>query len=100
MENLRSRLGYAIDLGIMKTSKTVKKKMLIPTALVAVMTGSLALTGFAAEQNATTDVGTLDQESAEIAHPAKRPYSPYAGRNFPTRPFFGDTHLHTSYSLD
>ena len=30
----------------------------------------------------------------------KPPYSPYAGRNFPTRPYFGDTHLHTSYSMD
>ena len=33
-------------------------------------------------------------------YPAKPPYSPYAGRNFPTRPFFGDTHLHTSFSMD
>ena len=31
----------------------------------------------------------------------RRPaYSPPAGRNFPTRPFFGDTHLHTSFSMD
>jgi hypothetical protein len=30
----------------------------------------------------------------------KRPYSPYAGRNFPTRPYWGDTHLHTSFSMD
>jgi hypothetical protein len=30
----------------------------------------------------------------------KPPYSPYAGRDFPTRPFFGDTHLHTSFSMD
>ena len=28
------------------------------------------------------------------------PYSPYAGRNFPTRPFFGDQHLHTGMSMD
>jgi len=46
------------------------------------------------------DAGTLDKESAGKAFPAKSPYSPYAGRNFPTRPFFGDTHLHTSFSMD
>jgi hypothetical protein len=28
------------------------------------------------------------------------PYSPYAGRDHPTRVFFGDTHLHTSFSMD
>src|SRR6202049_3116 len=53
-----------------------------------------------AAQDVTTDIGTLDKESAEKAFPAKPPYSPYAGRNFPTRPYFGDTHLHTSYSMD
>jgi hypothetical protein len=30
----------------------------------------------------------------------KKPYSPYAGRNYPTRPLFGDTHLHTAFSFD
>ena len=27
-------------------------------------------------------------------------YSPYPGQDFPTQVFFGDTHLHTSYSTD
>jgi len=27
-------------------------------------------------------------------------YSPYPGQDFPNRVFFGDTHLHTSYSTD
>src|SRR6185369_10920898 len=46
------------------------------------------------------DTGNLDASSAERAFPKKPSYSPYAGRNFPIRPFFGDTHLHTSYSMD
>ncbi|HEY5868449.1 MAG TPA: DUF3604 domain-containing protein [Candidatus Tectomicrobia bacterium] len=46
------------------------------------------------------DVGELDKEKAEKAYTAKPPYSPYVGRNFPTRPFFGDTHLHTAFSMD
>jgi len=44
--------------------------------------------------------GALDKRSAEKAFPAQKVYSPYAGRNFPTRPYFGDTHLHTSFSMD
>src|SRR5512139_3792616 len=46
------------------------------------------------------DAGMLDKESAEKVFPSKPSYSPYAGRNFPTRPFFGDTHLHTGFSMD
>ncbi len=30
----------------------------------------------------------------------KKSYSPHAARNFPTRPFFGDTHVHTGASMD
>lgn len=45
------------------------------------------------------DVGDIDKEAVGKILP-KRPYSPYAGRHYPTRPFFGDTHLHTSFSMD
>jgi hypothetical protein len=44
--------------------------------------------------------GTLDPKAAEKGFPAQRPYSPYVGSNIPTRVYFGDTHLHTSYSMD
>jgi hypothetical protein len=36
----------------------------------------------------------------EPAAPARPGYSPYAGQTHPTRVFFGDTHLHTSFSMD
>jgi hypothetical protein len=42
--------------------------------------------------------------AAESGEPAKasarKPYSPYAGGGVPTRVWFGDTHLHTSFSMD
>ncbi|MCC6886916.1 MAG: DUF3604 domain-containing protein [Hyphomicrobiales bacterium] len=45
------------------------------------------------------DAGTPARESIERAL-QKPSYSPYANRDFPIRPFFGDTHLHTSFSFD
>jgi len=46
------------------------------------------------------DTGSATTESLEKSFPTKRPYSPYADRAFPTRVFFGDTHLHTAFSMD
>ncbi len=83
------------------------KKTVLSSALVAaVMVGGLALTALAAEEHAHGDgitdpcVGTASKADLEKVHPTKPPYSPYAGRNFPTRPLFGDTHLHTGFSMD
>jgi hypothetical protein len=46
-----------------------------------------------------TDIGTFYRDEATPLY--KQPgYSPYAGRNFPTRVLWGDTHLHTANSLD
>ncbi len=50
-------------------------------------------------QGTTTDIGKLDKERA-AGFASKPSYSPYAGRNFPNRVFWGDTHLHTGASLD
>jgi Protein of unknown function (DUF3604) len=49
---------------------------------------------------AQSDTGQADKATLEKVHPTKAPYSPYTGRNYPTRPLFGDTHLHTSFSMD
>jgi uncharacterized protein DUF3604 len=45
------------------------------------------------------DIGAPDPEQLRNVTP-KRPYSPYAGRAFATRVFWGDTHLHTGFSMD
>ena len=37
---------------------------------------------------------------AEKLNQVERNYSPGVGQNFPTRVYWGDTHLHTSYSTD
>jgi hypothetical protein len=70
------------------------------SSLVKILLASVAILGIASPVLADGDVGTFDKPAAEKLFPVKRAYSPYAGRNFPTRPFFGDTHLHTSFSFD
>jgi Protein of unknown function (DUF3604) len=69
-------------------------KALLQIAVVAVM--SVASTFTAQAQ----DTGVLDKEKAEAGHKRPPAYSPYVGRDYPTRPYFGDTHLHTSFSMD
>jgi Protein of unknown function (DUF3604) len=77
------------------SAKDIKRReflRIVATAVAAVAVPVLA--------QVQTDVGTLDKEQAAKSFPSKSPYSPYAGRDFPTRPFFGDTHTHTSFSMD
>ena len=58
------------------------------TALLACC--ALAATGWA-------DQLPTKEGVKELAVPQ---FSPYAGRNYPTRVLFGDTHLHTAISVD
>jgi len=61
---------------------------------------SLAATSACLAQEAvTTDSGTITP--AQVTRMFKAPgYSPYAGRNFASQVFWGDQHLHTSWSGD
>jgi hypothetical protein len=72
------------------------------TQCMAVLLGmALPITAtFAADSGTLYPEGTIDKEALAKILPDKPPYSPYAGRAFPTRPLFGDTHVHTSFSLD
>ncbi|MBO9453164.1 DUF3604 domain-containing protein [Tropicibacter sp. R16_0] len=61
--------------------------------LLLLSAAAVALTGPAAAQFVPS------QESLQGLYPGKA-YSPYAKRSFPSRVFWGDTHLHTGYSMD
>ena len=76
----------------------MKTSLILAALAGALVNASIVLPTFA--QSDITDVGTYDKETADKVFPSKPPYSPYAGRIFPTRPFFGDTHTHTSFSMD
>ncbi len=59
--------------------------------------GAVALwTGTALAQGYAGDVA-IDEEDVTLG---QRDYSPYLDQSYPNRVFFGDTHLHTSYSTD
>jgi hypothetical protein len=45
------------------------------------------------------DAGTASEETLKAAAQG-RPYSPWAGGAVPNRVFWGDTHLHTGFSMD
>jgi hypothetical protein len=70
----------------------------------SILAAALLCVGFVlpalAQEHTVTDSGTIDKKTTNKVYPSKPPYSPFVGRNFPTRPLFGDTHLHTAMSFD
>ena len=76
-----------------------ERPMMKRTTTTMIALGALALMQTAPAQDTTAGSGTLTKEKADQVQ-GERPYSPYANRNFPSRPFFGDTHLHTGFSMD
>jgi len=65
------------------------------TLLTALLSVSYSQMAFSAGGGIVTD----NKESLN-ATARTQPYSPYAQRNFPDRPLWGDTHLHTAISFD
>ncbi|MBY5648453.1 DUF3604 domain-containing protein [Rhizobium leguminosarum] len=63
-------------------------------ALAASMLGAITP---ASAQHAGNHEGATPEDVSRITQPQ---FSPYAGRNYPTNVYWGDTHLHTSISVD
>jgi len=64
-------------------------------SITVIMTLGLSQTAFSEGGGLVTD-----DESSLIGSARTEPYSPYAQRNFPNLPLWGDTHLHTAISFD
>jgi hypothetical protein len=59
----------------------------------------MGMTAFAQDTVTSDDIGIINPEAAAHAFP-KRGFSPYANRNYPSRVFWGDQHVHTGWSAD
>ncbi len=81
------------------------KKSVFAIALLATCAFASAVSA-ASTASTTSTASTAAQGHSEpitkegLAKVSKPQYSPYAGRNFPTRALWGDTHLHTMVSVD
>lgn len=77
-----------------------------PVLLGAIVLGVFGLSVGLPPAEAQSMPEAMDKTPAELAEMQRRVnaprlgYSPYAGRRYPTRVFFGDTHLHTANSGD
>jgi hypothetical protein len=76
--------------------------MRLPFAVVlcSSLLGAVSVaSGQQASQSTSSDIG--DIQPADPAKFYKKPgYSPYAGKHYPDRPYFGDQHVHTGWSVD
>ena len=64
-------------------------------SIIVIMTLGLSQSAFSSGGGLVTD-----DEASLSGAAATEPYSPYAQRNFPNMPLWGDTHLHTAISFD
>ena len=80
-------------------------KLIRKLAMYITVTGIIFMAGNVNADYVGSILGNKEDVKAGIATKDKKPlkeagYSPYAGKNYPTRVLWGDTHLHTNLSLD
>jgi hypothetical protein len=77
--------------------KMIRSLFTLTSAAALALAAGLA---FGQDQKIGGQVGEMTLTPADAGLFKAPSYSPYSGRRFPTRVFWGDTHLHTSNSLD
>ena len=70
------------------------------TKLLATLTLAAGLNITSLPVIAAEAVGFPITKESSFTGYAGKTYSPYAQRNFPSRPLWGDSHLHTTFSMD
>jgi hypothetical protein len=79
----------------MKVKKALNIKIMSTLCLAVTLFATAALAG--SSPGITPGEGDVEKIDKALG---KAPFSPYASRKFPSRPLFGDTHLHTALSFD
>ena len=87
--------GYGFGFPKSRRLKVIKNHLM--TICLTILLSSAAITVAHAGDSPGLPPPSKDAESA---FPAQKHFSPYAGRNFPTNVYWGDTHLHTGMSMD
>ena len=87
-----SNRNYKLPYRLLPTTKTIEMKHLLT---LFILTALLSTTAYTQNPPGLTPPNKDDAHMKKIDH-----YSPYAGRNFPTNVYWGDTHLHTGMSMD
>ena len=75
-------------------------KLSLTVALLVLAFALPALPAMAKEESPMSDIGVFDDATAKQAWSGRDTYSPYVNQAYPTRVFWGDTHLHTALSVD
>ena len=75
------------------------KRLLLTTVSVVALGGALSF-GSAPSLAQERHSEYVHSEEAVANKLGGKQFSPYAGRSYPTRPLWGDQHLHTEISVD
>ena len=75
-----------------------KAHLLVPAALSLLLAAPAGAQEGEPAKKATAPLD-LSGDSEDL-HLGDKEYSPYLDQGYPTRPYWGDTHVHTSYSTD
>ena len=79
--------------------KPLAKTLILVPAAISLLLAVPAVAQAAEPAKQATAPLDLSGDSEDI-HLGDKEYSPYLDQGYPTRPYWGDTHVHTSYSTD